>query len=654
MRRPEDPKKQYIREFETSLLSRRDVVKWIGTGAVIVMVSPDPVEAAWNEEDDRVRPGRIVSTRVELHPDGTITVATGKMEMGQGARTLITQAAAEEMHTTPDRVRLIMGDTELCPDDNGTWGSLTSPQLIPLVRKAVAIAYGALHNQPPRLTDPKDWKVLGTSLPALDGRNIVTGRHRYASDRIPAANVLHAKIVRPAAYRADLVSYSSDKNAGEKALRAGNLLAVTAPTAREAERRAREVQAVWRTRPIENPDYKKHAEKPVLDPASRYPAIVMHGDLWKGFLQPAKTHEAAYTLPNIAPAALEPRAAIAEWKGDRLTLQTGTQAPFMIRKLVAQYFQLPEENIRVISPDCGSGFGGKQRAEVEIEAARVAKLAGRPVRVAWTRQEEFERSYVRPAALIEVKSAMDAAGWITGWEFRNYNAGASSLKPPYAIPHYECCFHKSKGVVEESSYRSLAAVSNTFARETHIDELAVLRGEDPLEFRLRNLDDARLREATERAAERFGYARAKNAGVALNIEKDARLALFVALDVEGDRVRLERMVCAFDPGAVLNPDNLRNQIEGALVQGLGAALFEQVRFDSERLLNPRFSQYRVPRFADVPPIEVILIDRREIPSAGAGESPITPVAPAIGNALFRVTGRRLRALPFEPALRAKI
>ena len=645
---PADLKKQYIREFESSLLTRRELVKWIGTGAVIVMVSPDPVHA-WNEEDDKIRPARVISTRVELHEDGTITVATGKMEMGQGARTLITQAAAEEMRTTPDRVRLVMGDTDLCPDDNGTWGSLTAPQLIPLVRKAVAIAYGALHGVEPKLTNPADWKVLGTSLPALDGRNIVTGRHRYASDRLPGPNVLHAKVIRPEAYRAELLSYS-----GPSALRAGNLLAVTAPTARGAEKLARQVKADWRPIPIEKPDYRKNAEKPVLDPASRYPAIVMHGDLWKGFQNPNARHEATYTLANIAPAALEARSAIAEWHRDgRLTIHTGTQAPFMIRKLVAQYFHVPEDRVRIISPDCGSGFGGKQRAEVEIEAARVAKLAGQPVRLAWTRQEEFERSYVRPAALIEIKSAMDEAGWITGWEFRNYNAGASSLKPPYAIPHYECCFHKSKGVVEESSYRSLAAVSNTFARETHIDELAALKGVDPLEFRLRNVDDARLREATLRAAERFGYAQSKNAGLALNIEKDARLALFVALEVDGAEVRLERIVCAFDPGAVLNPDNLRNQVEGAIVQGIGGALFEQTRFDSLRLLNPRFSQYRVPRFTDVPPIEVILIDRRDIPAAGAGESPITPVAPAIGNAIFRATGRRLRSLPFLSELRAK-
>jgi isoquinoline 1-oxidoreductase len=230
---------------------------------------------------------------------------------------------------------------------------------------------------------------------------------------------------------------------------------------------------------------------------------------------------------------------------------------------------------------------------------------------------------------------------MTAWEFHNYHSGAASLAPPYAIPNYWCGHHRSQSPLRVGPYRSLAAVANTFARETHIEELAAIAGQDPLEFRLRNLEEPRTRHAVERAAERFGWGKSRNAGMACNVEKGAHLALFA----EVDGVRVLRMVMAFDCGAVLNPDGLRNQITGAIVMGLGGALFEELEYGEHAVSNGRFSRYRVPRFSDVPAIEVVLIDRREIAPAGAGESPITVVAPAIGAALFRAIGRRLRALP---------
>jgi isoquinoline 1-oxidoreductase len=315
----------------------------------------------------------------------------------------------------------------------------------------------------------------------------------------------------------------------------------------------------------------------------------------------------------------------------------------MVRKELAGAFHIPEERIRVIAIDTGSAFGGKQRGECEVEAARLARDAGAPVRLSWTREEEFTAAYCRPAGIVEMTAGLDGSGRIHAWRHRNYNSGAASLRPPYTIPHFSCEYHRSESPLHQGSYRSLAGVANTFARESHVDALAGIAGQDALEFRLRNIEDGRLREALERAGERFGWGRRPGAaeGLACNLEKDGRLALFVAMD----GVKVRRMVLALDVGAVLNPDMLRNQATGALIQGIGGALFEELTFDARHITNPRLSKYRVPRFSDVPEIEVILIDQPKIPSAGSGEAPITVVAPAIAAALRRQSGDSLRSLP---------
>ena len=256
---------------------------------------------------------------------------------------------------------------------------------------------------------------------------------------------------------------------------------------------------------------------------------------------------------------------------------------------------------------------------------------------------------------MEVRSGVRNDGKITAWEFHNYNAGAASLTPPYVIPNHYIAYHATDSPLRQGSYRSLAAVANNFARETHIDELANQVHLDQVEFRLRNIQDGRLRTVIERAAGRFGWGRAQSGngtgyGMSCNLEKGGHLALFVELESDGNQIHLRRMVAAFDAGAVINPDILRNQVEGALVQGIGGAVFEQLRFDNSRILNSKLSEYRLPRFTDTPEIEVILIDPRDVPSAGAGESPITVVAPAIGAALYAATGKRIRSLPMLTAL----
>ena len=365
--------------------------------------------------------------------------------------------------------------------------------------------------------------------------------------------------------------------------------------------------------------------------------------------------EGTYGIPHIAHVPLEARTAIAHWQNGNLTVRCGTQAPFIVRGEIAKALNVPVEKVRVIVSDTGSGYGAKHNSECELECARLARHVDRPVRLAWTRQDEFTQSYCRPAAVMDIRSGVSGDGKILAWEFHNYNGGAASLTPPYQIPNLYAAYHASESPLRQGSYRSLAAVGNNFARETHLDEIAAALNIDPLELRLRNTENLRLKVVLARAAERFGWNKRKSGngvgyGLACNVEKGGHLALFTELHVDGTKVNLTRMVAAFDAGAVINPDVLSNQVEGAIIQGIGGALFEQLHFDKTRILNSRLSAYRVPRFSDVPAIEVILIDTRDVVSAGAGESPITASAPSIASALFAATGKRIRNLPMLPML----
>ena len=367
-----------------------------------------------------------------------------------------------------------------------------------------------------------------------------------------------------------------------------------------------------------------------------------------------KSLERTYTVAYIAHAPLEPRAAVASWSGDKLTVWTGTQRPFGVRSELAQTFHIPESDIRVIMPDTGSGYGGKHTGEAAIEAARLAKAAGKPVKLVWTREEEFTWAYFRPAGVIDVRSAVDENGRLTAWEFHNYNSGTSGIDTLYEVPHKEIKFHPSDQPLRSGSYRGLAGTANHFARECHMDETAALAGIEPLEFRLRNLKDERLRAVLQAAADKIGWGKGKF-GIAGGFEKGSYVATCAEVRVEaGKPARVVRVVQAYECGAVVNPDQLRNQNEGAVIMGLGGALFEAIQFENGKILNPHFAKYRVPRFRDVPKIEIVLVDRKDLPPAGAGETPIMTLAPAIANAIFAVTGERLRSLPMYPAADAPV
>ena len=434
-------------------------------------------------------------------------------------------------------------------------------------------------------------------------------------------------------------------------------MGVVAPDSWQAEQALGAIRTRWkRTLQVSQPelfDYLKASPAP--EDGRHRPYLGVEGDAEAALSSAHLTLTRQFTVDYIAHTPLEPRAALAQWHGDRLTVWTGTSRPFGVRTELALAFAIPEANVRVIVPDTGSGYGGKHTGQAAIEAARLARAVDQPVKLVWTREEEFTWAYLRPAGLIEISGGVDAEGRFVGLDLRNYNSGAAGIESMYDIPNRHIVYQPCDAPLPQGSYRSLAAPANHFARETLADELAHELGIDPLAFRLRNLTHPRMRAVLTAAADAFGWGKQTpppqhGYGITGGADKDSYIATCaeVFVDPESGEVKVVRLVAAYDCGAMINPDNVRNQVEGALVQGLGGALFESIGFTNGRIDNPNFADYRVPRFGDAPQIETVLLDRRDIPPAGAGETPILAVAPAIGNAIFQATGVRLRSLPLAP------
>lgn len=359
-----------------------------------------------------------------------------------------------------------------------------------------------------------------------------------------------------------------------------------------------------------------------------------------------------FTVDYIAHAPLEPRAGLAHWSGDSLTVWTGTQRPFGVQEDLAETFKMPKDKIRVIMPDTGSGYGGKHSGEAGVEAARLSKAVGKPVKVVWTREEEFTWAYFRPAGIIEVKAGASQNGQLVSWEFHNYNSGGSGIEAPYEIAARHTQYHPCESPLRQGSYRGLAATANTFARECVIDDLARKLHMDPLQFRLRNLRDERMIAVLNAAAENFGWVNWKQKpdhgiGIGCGEEKGGVVATCAEIRMDGGQVKVVRVSVAFECGAIINPVHLENQIAGSVIQGLGGALFESIDFRDGRILNPTFSTYRVPRFSDIPAINVVMLNRKDRAPAGAGETPIVGIAPAIRNAIAHATGKLIYTLPLQ-------
>jgi nicotinate dehydrogenase subunit B len=484
--------------------------------------------------------------------------------------------------------------------------------------------------------------------------------------------MLHGRILRPPSRGAALRSADlsqAEAMPGVIAIHEGDLVGVAAPDATLAERALAAIasSAEWDEHPQPaEADLEAWLRDHPIDEAGWEGAFHHEsGDVDWALASAPITLSATYRAASIAHVPLETRAAVAEWdadKGGRVTVWTGTQRPFGVREELAEALDLSLDGVRVVVPPTGSAYGGKHTGEVAIEAARLARAAGRPVKVRWSRAEEFAVGYLRPAAVIDVRAGLEprgvggVSGTVTAWEFRNINSGPMAILTPYDVPNQRIDYQPAESPLKQGSYRGLSATANTFARESAMDELAHELAVDPLAFRLRHLADDRLAAVFRAAAEGARWpgvpgrpGEKAGLGIAGGIEKDARVATCVQVRVEGSgELHLERIVTAFDCGAIVDRENLQNQVEGATVMALGGALFEEIHFTARRIVNGSMTEYRVPRFSDVPPIEVILIDRPDQPPAGAGETPMIAVAPAIANAIFSATGRRLRTMPLVP------
>ena len=677
----------------------RDWFGILGDGLVVVWPPAEPAPGMWATGG---------GAWIHLAPSGAVTAFTGKVDIGQDNQTALRLLVAEELAVPLGQVTLVQGDTDLCPFDIGTFGSRSMPDAGLPLRLAAAgarqvltalaasrwgaapallgaqdgevtgpggarLAYGelvagqrrleVLADEPP-LTDPAAWRVAGREGHTASRFDVVTGERAYGSDlRLPG--MLHGAVLRPPRPGDRLLAADAsraERLPGVTVVRDGDFVGVTAPDPATARRAVAMITADWAP-PAEPPaepaaDMAGYLrEHPVACQGWEHPVDLEEGDAAAALAKAAVTVRATYTTAYLAHVPLETSAAVAAWDDrGRLTVRAGCNVPFAVRSRLAAELGIAEADVRVIVPPTGGGFGGKH-GDNAIEAARLARAAGRPVSVHWSRAEEFTWGYLRPMAVIDVRAGADQGGELAAWDFTDINAGAQGTSFPYRCANWRVRYQPAASPLAQGPYRALAATANTFARESCVDELAHATGADPLVFRLSHLADERLATVLRAAAARSGReagpreaAPGHGWGCAVGMEKGGRVATCAEVSVSpGGDVTVTRIVTGYECGAVVNPDTVTSQIEGGTVMALGGALFEQVRLDHGRLVSPQLAAYRVPRFSDVPAIDVVLIDRPDIPSAGAGETPLIAVAPAIGNAIFAATGRRLRSLPLLPA-----
>jgi nicotinate dehydrogenase subunit B len=682
----------------TFQMNRRAFLQSLGTGLAVTFTFGnalgDTLSADLKDAEDQL------SAWIHVGADSTVTVFTGKAEVGQNIRTSLAQIVAEELEVGVDKIVMVMGDTSLTPYDRGTFGSRSIPYMGPQLRKVAATARehltelaatrwktdrssvrienGIATNLKSKekinigqLTEGKKllkaiddkvalkpvsaWKIAGTSAKKINGKDFVTGKHKYVSD-IMLPGMLYGKVLRAPAYGATLASVdiSSTKDMKDVVVvQDGNFIGVAAPSLAVANEALASIKADWTMTPQAS---REEIFKLLKDKSEKGSDEGSSGSVDESYSKADQKIERTFTVDYIAHAPLEPRAGVAQWTDGKLTVWTGTQRPFGVQEELEELFHIPKENIRVIQPDTGSGYGGKHTGEAGIEAARLARDAKKPVKVVWTREEEFTWAYFRPAGVIEVKAGISSDGKLRSWEFHNYNSGGSGIATPYAVADKKIQFHRSDSPLRQGSYRGLAATANVFARECIMNDLAVQAKIDPLAFRLQNLENERMAGVLKAAAEKFGWGKpvapGHGVGLACGDEKGSYIATCAEVaidpDPETDGVKVIRVVAAFECGAIINPNHLENQIQGSVIQGMGGALFEWIDFKNGKIINPAFSTYRVPRFSDCPKLEVVMLNRTDIPSVGAGETPILGIAPAIRNAIDNASGKKLYSLPLVP------
>jgi len=625
-------------------LDRREFLKLVGGGIVIFFSTGDPL--ALQQRRRRGYPEDF-NAYLRIGEDGRVSCFTGKIEMGQGIHTSLAQMLAEELDVGLDKVDMVLGDTQLCPYDSGTFGSRSTKYFGPPLRQAAAEARAVLIQlaseqlgTPQKNLTSKEGNIFVTDNPQkkisyaqltkgkkierhlekkppikhyskhtisgkpadrMDSRQKVTGEAKFAGDIHPSG-MLHAKILRPPAHGATLKSVdvsAAKKIQGIQIIQDKDIIAALHKHPDVAEKALGLIRAQFEPSgsKLDNHTIFNHLK----DSAPEGNVVTEKGNIEDGKRLSAKTFDKAYYNHYVAHAPSEPHTAVVNIEGDKATVWASTQSPFRAQAEVAQVLGLSQEKVRVITPFVGCGFGGKNQGTQIAEAARLAQLSGKPVQVAWTRKEEFFYDTFRPAAVIDIQSGLNSSNQIVFWEYHNYFAGDRSSQPFYNIPHYRVLSmggwggRSGSGSVHPfgvGAWRGPGSNTNVFAIESHIDAMAEEAGMNPLEFRMHNLADERMKRVLSAAAKKFGksFSKApsgKGFGLACTDYLGTYLATIAEVKVNQNNgeVRVEHVVCAQDTGEVINPEGIRMQIEGCITMGLGYCFTEEIQFSNGRILD---------------------------------------------------------------------
>jgi len=685
---------------------RRGFLKLAG-GTLLVWVATGPVPT--QAQPATPAPPADFNAYFLFARSGRVTVYSGKIEMGQGVLTSQAQIAAQALGVAVTSIDMVLGDTDTCPWDMGTFGSLSTRMFGPVLRAAalqarevlLGLAAARLGVAGDRLTvrdgvvsvvdDPARHlgygeladgaavalpaapsavqrvaalpAVSGTSLPRLDGRAKVTGQAAYTADiRLP--QMLYARLLRPPMHGATLRRLDTARAAalpGVIVVQRPDLVAVLHADPQAAAQALGLLQADWDRPAAELDPERIFAHLTANSPAPR--VLAEHGDVDQARPRCVAVHEATYRKGYVAHAPMETHAALAQVRDAHATVWASTQTPFPTRDRVAGALGLAPSAVRVITPFLGGGFGGKSADRQAVEAARLAQITARPVQVAWTREEEFFFDTFDPAAVVTLAAGLDAEGRILMWDAMVYAAGERGAVPSYVWPHARVRVAGAPlyGAAADDGHlhpfgvgpwRGPGANMNVFAIESHLDTVAASLGVDPVAFRLRHLSDARMRRVLSAAAQAFGWREGaapsgRGVGVACVLDAGTCVATMaeVRVDARTGAVRVVRIVCAQDMGVVVNPDGARMQVEGGLTMGLGYALSEELNFRGGEILDHNFDSYRITHFSDAPSIEVVLVHNDDLASQGGGEPAITTTGAVVANAVFDATGVRLLRLP---------
>lgn len=690
-------------------LNRREFFQRFGAGIFIFLSVSDWLEAqeGGRQRGSGARMPTDFNAFLRIGENGRVTCFSGKIEMGQGLITSLAQMLAEELDVALDTVDMVLGDTDQCPWDMGTFGSMSTRFFGPPLRAAAAEAKAVLldlaaeslqvpksqlaaqqgavvDQQNPRhkvtyaqlakgqkiarhvTAQPKDFaefKLVGKSELRRDALAKVTGQAQYAGDiRLPG--MLYARLVRPPAHDATFKTADTapaKQIPGVQIVREGDFIAVLHEQPDLAEKALEKIKASYEVPPAQFDDQSifDHLLKVAPPPT----VVARGGDLEAGKKAARETIAATYYNSYVAHAPIETHTALAKIEDGKATVWASTQNPFGAQGEIARALGFPAEKVRVITPFVGGGFGGKTRNTQAVEAARLAKATGRPVQVAWTRAEEFFYDTFRPAAIVKINSGIDADGRIAFWDYEVVFAGERGSQQFYAISHHRTTARGAGWQGPPGSHpfatgpwRAPANNTNTFARESHIDLLAARAGLDPVAFRLKNLRDPRMIGVLKAAAGQFGWTPAKapskrGYGVACGIDAGTYVATLLELELNRAKgtVQVKRVVCAQDMGTVINPAGARLQMEGCVTMGLGYSLTEEIHFRGGQIQQNNFDSYELPRFSWVPKIETVLVDAQGAPPQGGGEPAIITLGAAIANALHDAAGLRLYQLPMTPA-----